>query len=71
MLTPKCTQDPRDNEGRDVFALIEEEKEQPSAFEEEVKARTTLELDECKEILRTAIETRSRNEPQTLETVPA
>ena len=73
---PDVDLDPRDKEGRDVFALGEEERERLSGLEEGwsnegEKARMTLDLDECVEILRTAIETRSRKEPQVLETIPA
>lgn len=65
---PDVDLDPRDKEARGLFALIEEEQEQDwsSEFEDEETAGATLELDECIEILRTAIETRSRNRHQDL-----
>lgn len=62
--------DPRDNQGRDIFALIEEEQERSSGFEEEKRARVARKSDKCMEILRTAIETRSQNEPRVPEIVP-
>ena len=62
--------DPRDNEGRDVFALVKEERERFSGFKvKKMKAKIMLELDECMEILRAAVETRSRDSPPVSETV--
>ena len=66
---PDVDLDPRDNEGRDVFALVKEERERYSWFMEKERARITLKLDEYMEILRTAIETRSRDSPPVSETV--
>ena len=58
---PDVDLDPKDNEGRDVYALIEEEEEGSSIVDEEMHSEETLELGKCLEILRTAIEARSRD----------
>ncbi|KAF6219464.1 hypothetical protein HO133_003931 [Letharia lupina] len=67
---PDVDLDTRDNEGRDVLALVKETGPQHWKSQANNDA-LALRQEECLEILRTAIEARSRNGPQNSEVVPS
>lgn len=57
---PDVDLNPTDNEGRDLFALVRDQQEWAAARAGEARAKITLELEQCLDILRTAIEAGSR-----------
>lgn len=82
---PDVDLDPKDSEGRDMFSLVKLEQERLTRYGEDdpskknsskrgsrvSAAEATLRLEECLEILRTAIETRAQNGSRNLQPVPS